>query len=131
MGGQSLGDFPRKSQGQAKNKEGDVVEDTALEKLRNLAIHMCYADARSCKSFGTSAKMSIINILTEGLHHFTPDRLTATKAFKDQQNRMPRALKSHLRLEAGSKTEDVKDASPSWTFDTYQPNHPPHVNPQA
>jgi len=27
-------------------------------------------------------------------------RLTVTKAFKDQQNRMPRALKSHLRLEA-------------------------------
>jgi len=39
-------------------------------------------------------------LLASQRDHFTPDRLTVTKAFKDQQNRMPRALKSHLRLEA-------------------------------
>lgn len=81
----------------------------------NLAIHMCYADARSCKCFGTNAVSMLLMVsqkrgcvgqvpkcplLASQRDHFTPGRLTVTKAFKDQQNRMPRALKSHLRLEA-------------------------------
>ena len=81
-------------------------------------------------------------LLTSQRDHFTPDRLTVTKAFKDQQNRMPRALKSHLRLEARANldwphslhetTEDVNPASPFLAHLKYQPHQPsrspPNVN---